>query len=190
MAVLQRLLIWGCLVAGPALCVLGLVGYVDILHARMPVTDRVCWFWKVSEGTLVWLQYQGDEGISVQPVDRATQPTFKVISRDDESQLMTFFLVTESRYRRTARQAGPFSWRSFSRPGLQSTRASVPIWLPGGLLLVGPVVVLVRQKLREERIAAGACAQCGYLLQGLTESRCPECGTAFAPAANSDQQTT
>ena len=29
---------------------------------------------------------------------------------------------------------------------------------------------------------AGRCRRCGYLLRGLPENRCPECGTEFDPA--------
>lgn len=32
------------------------------------------------------------------------------------------------------------------------------------------------------RRAEGKCVKCAYLLQGLTEPRCPECGTPFNPA--------
>lgn len=37
----------------------------------------------------------------------------------------------------------------------------------------------VRRRIRR---AEGRCVQCGYLLTGLPEARCPECGTAFNPA--------
>ena len=37
---------------------------------------------------------------------------------------------------------------------------------------LGPVV----------RRLEGKCVRCGYMLRGLTEPRCPECGTAFNPA--------
>ena len=35
----------------------------------------------------------------------------------------------------------------------------------------------------DPRVAEGRCARCGYDLQGLTEPRCPECGTPFDPEA-------
>jgi hypothetical protein len=40
---------------------------------------------------------------------------------------------------------------------------------------------LIRRRLREELIEDGfaICRSCGYDLRGLTESRCPECGTPF-----------
>jgi rRNA maturation protein Nop10 len=34
----------------------------------------------------------------------------------------------------------------------------------------------IRVQIEEPR-----CAQCGYLLYGLTSDRCPECGTAIGP---------
>jgi hypothetical protein len=34
----------------------------------------------------------------------------------------------------------------------------------------------------EDPLADARCLTCGYLLRGLTETRCPECGTAFDPA--------
>ena len=52
------------------------------------------------------------------------------------------------------------------------------------LLVVCPSLLVARQTvdavktLRDER----RCKHCGYLLQGLPEPRCPECGTPFDPA--------
>ncbi|MBN2448583.1 MAG: hypothetical protein JXO22_17790 [Phycisphaerae bacterium] len=31
------------------------------------------------------------------------------------------------------------------------------------------------------RVASNRCSECGYLLYGLPEPRCPECGAAFDP---------
>ena len=31
----------------------------------------------------------------------------------------------------------------------------------------------------DEILVGGRCRQCGYVLYGLTEARCPECGTEF-----------
>lgn len=33
----------------------------------------------------------------------------------------------------------------------------------------------------DERLVAASCLRCGYSLRGLTENRCPECGTPFDP---------
>ena len=51
----------------------------------------------------------------------------------------------------------------------------------------GGFVTLWRKRIRRRlRIALNqlgvrTCLQCGYDLRGLTESRCPECGTPFEP---------
>lgn len=42
------------------------------------------------------------------------------------------------------------------------------------------IVLIIRGYKREQRIVRrekGECEQCGYLLYGLPEQRCPECGT-------------
>jgi len=39
----------------------------------------------------------------------------------------------------------------------------------------------LRPHFRKE-LGIETCHKCGYLLTGLTEPRCPECGTAFDPA--------
>ncbi len=41
-----------------------------------------------------------------------------------------------------------------------------------------------RQKLRKELAARGIpiCIRCGYDIRGLTDARCPECGTEFDPS--------
>ena len=41
--------------------------------------------------------------------------------------------------------------------------------------------------LRRKRFRPGHCQQCDYNLTGLTESRCPECGTRFDPSLHEFQ---
>jgi hypothetical protein len=43
--------------------------------------------------------------------------------------------------------------------------------------LSGAVVLTIRRWRRVGQYSAGQCAKCGYLLQGLPSTRCPECGT-------------
>lgn len=48
------------------------------------------------------------------------------------------------------------------------------------LFLAYPLIAWYRARRRAARLAEGQrCASCGYELRGLTEPRCPECGTAF-----------
>lgn len=48
-------------------------------------------------------------------------------------------------------------------------------------LLTLPLFVrgLARLRRHERRLRLGLCVRCGYILHGLTEARCPECGTRF-----------
>ena len=46
--------------------------------------------------------------------------------------------------------------------------------------LVG-YIVWARRRRKLCRELEGLCSKCGYNLTGLTESRCPECGTRFEP---------
>ncbi len=51
------------------------------------------------------------------------------------------------------------------------------VWVPGGLLVMPPVVGFVRGPLRRRRRRKeNRCLRCGYPLRGLPERRCPECG--------------
>ncbi len=53
----------------------------------------------------------------------------------------------------------------------------LPVWLPCLLLLYRPclaILVGVRERARRRK---NLCLACGYHLKGLTEPRCPECGT-------------
>lgn len=57
----------------------------------------------------------------------------------------------------------------------------------GCVLLVGVACALTARArrllpIKVRRPPAGRCACCGYLLYGLPEPRCPECGEAFDPA--------
>jgi len=62
--------------------------------------------------------------------------------------------------------------------------AVMPQWLvfPFLTLVVTPAVVgLWRSLRRGARRRSGRCVQCGYLLTGLPEPRCPECGQVYDP---------
>lgn len=63
---------------------------------------------------------------------------------------------------------------------------SLPVVIP--IVLSIPFVLWIRrehieQSLREQLIRRGhpICTECGYDLKGLTDPRCPECGTPFDP---------
>ncbi len=63
--------------------------------------------------------------------------------------------------------------------GLLSACASNPVaglMLVGGLLVIGVLSLVFRPP---QPPPAGTCLECGYDLRGLTEPRCPECGTPF-----------
>lgn len=74
---------------------------------------------------------------------------------------------------------GNFGLVTFIQSG-NDTLAFVPLLRTGistgviSLLLFG--VPLIRKRLRHKE---GCCRRCGYPLLGLTEPRCPECGTKF-----------
>ena len=55
-------------------------------------------------------------------------------------------------------------------------------WTVPALLALVPLLVFVRGPLRRcFRRRRGLCENCAYNLTGLTEARCPECGTPFGP---------
>lgn len=54
-----------------------------------------------------------------------------------------------------------------------------PMWFTSLLLVAYPIVALVREIRRRRRRRHGFCRKCGYNLTGLSEPRCPECGTPF-----------
>lgn len=58
------------------------------------------------------------------------------------------------------------------------------LWGPAGLLAVWPCVAFLRGPVRRyARRRHGRCVRCGYLLTGLPEPRCPECGTPVTAVA-------
>ena len=77
----------------------------------------------------------------------------------------------------------PPAWRAYS----VAVRASVPVWILCGfaaLLLAIPAAWCCwRVGIRRRRRSTSRCVKCGYLLVGLPEPRCPECGTEFDPCA-------
>lgn len=58
-------------------------------------------------------------------------------------------------------------------------RFILPMWFTAMVLVAYPIVALVRAIRRRRRRRHGYCRKCGYNLTGLSEPRCPECGTPF-----------
>lgn len=58
----------------------------------------------------------------------------------------------------------------------KSSQFFVPIWLP----LIAAVAV--SWYTRPKRISDACCPSCGYALEGLTSTTCPECGTTITYA--------
>lgn len=55
-------------------------------------------------------------------------------------------------------------------------------FLPSCLLYVGTRWIITRFcNMTREYLKTSECQRCGYLLSGLNENRCPECGTEFDP---------
>jgi hypothetical protein len=57
------------------------------------------------------------------------------------------------------------------------------IWLAVGMLAFSALLLLPPPIRRALRRARNRCVYCGYLLRGLTSSRCPECGHPFLAKA-------
>jgi hypothetical protein len=80
-------------------------------------------------------------------------------------------------------------------PHICPIRANHPLWLAGALLMLlgtaGQAKALTRRpwwdvawqlvfcRLADLTFPPGCCPGCGYILYGLNEQRCPECGRAF-----------
>jgi hypothetical protein len=65
-------------------------------------------------------------------------------------------------------------WRRVDQPGA--------IWYLGPSIAAALVMLYAAHRLKPVvRRLEGKCVRCGYLLRGLTEPRCPECGTPFNP---------
>lgn len=55
----------------------------------------------------------------------------------------------------------------------------IPVWCFGA---IGVLVVTCAWWIRMRRLQAGCCSSCGYSLEGLTATTCPECGTTITHA--------
>lgn len=91
---------------------------------------------------------------------------------------------------------GSFYVRSASNGQVNATGGGIPFWAIVLLFTAWPATVLIRhiarsirEVRREECRRRGECVQCGYNLHGLTEPRCPECGTPFEANAPSAAET-
>ena len=52
------------------------------------------------------------------------------------------------------------------------------------LALAVVFLIAARRAKRQAWVAAGCCPKCGYILTGLCEPRCPECGAPFEPKSS------
>ena len=96
--------------------------------------------------------------------------------------------VREGRWHRYAGGALGFevSWADFPATygdegreyAVFAVRLDVPLWFPFVIFAFYPILAFIRGPLRRYRRRKRAlCVRCGYNLTGLTEPRCPECGT-------------
>lgn len=62
------------------------------------------------------------------------------------------------------------------------TYFQAPFWFLYAVLLSYPVLLLLKRTLFHTLIKTlpNLCVKCGYNLSGLTDQRCPECGTSFS----------
>lgn len=67
----------------------------------------------------------------------------------------------------------------------------IPFWMLLILVAAYPIISLLCAPRRKRgwRLEHGLCLKCGYNLAGLTEPRCPECGTQFVPAVAESRPT-
>jgi hypothetical protein len=56
---------------------------------------------------------------------------------------------------------------------------AIPWWMICGVVVLYGAARFARERRRQQRIAAGLCAICGYDLRA-SRDRCPECGTAVS----------
>ncbi len=82
--------------------------------------------------------------------------------------------------------AGPYRYsNAFARFDIAWSHVpgAVAVWAASFVLaFVGAMWFMLGPDARRLRLGRGLCCRkCGYLLHGLTEPRCPECGTAFDP---------
>ena len=76
-------------------------------------------------------------------------------------------------------------WDRVSAIGPIGNVSAQAAWCPFWLLFLGCVAVLIydhfvrKTSLHRKRRERNKCETCGYNLTGLTEPRCPECGSAF-----------
>ena len=80
----------------------------------------------------------------------------------------------------------PFGWRSWNAWRAHwPTSLGVPLY--AALVAVAIPTLLVWRFV--PKFPRGHCRRCGYNLKGLTEARCPECGTGFGRCTEQKERT-
>lgn len=77
-----------------------------------------------------------------------------------------------------------FLWLLIVATGWSPFEATVPVLFVAGVYcaVMTPISILIYRR-HQRQGWPWECARCGYLLFGLTEPRCPECGLGFDPAS-------
>ena len=77
----------------------------------------------------------------------------------------------------------PFRWNNSTITArgvtFRNKLLSFPHWVLALLFSIPSFLGAVKALRRRKRKKLGLCVKCGYNLKGLTELRCPECGTQF-----------
>jgi hypothetical protein len=108
------------------------------------------------------------------PSDQPTMCLFYGVRNMPEASLSNGFGLAQVRnVSAWGPETPPRQWRA--------NGVAVPYWMPLALFLVSPLVWAATFR-RRGRARRGECLRCGYDLRA-TPDRCPECGTAVAPAA-------
>lgn len=69
--------------------------------------------------------------------------------------------------------------RSFAFGSMRMIDVTIPLWIPLFLFAALPSYALLKYHHLQKQRKPGICVNCGYNLRGLSEPRCPECGTPF-----------
>lgn len=102
--------------------------------------------------------------------------------------VLVFSTGTLTRSRGTGLTVGRFStaraqWLpsvlTYCSGSMRMIDVTMPLWIPLFLFAVLPSCALLKYHHHRRRRKPGLCVNCGYNLRGLTEARCPECGTPF-----------
>jgi len=162
-------------VAAISTAALGWTGYRSPIFRQVSVGDRFHFYICAADGLLRFYTFEAEEPMYLR--ERGFSRYISVHRRSDDAMIIRFIHERPGLIPAFAIITDRHSSRlGTNLPTVYMRGVRMPVTLPTALLLVYPILVLGRIRIRRHRLKPGHCPTCAYNLRGNTSGICSECG--------------